>query len=216
MCGLTKKIKLEFNKFSDRVYMSFKESKKVDHERLILTLRKCEPIFTEEDLARTNTVYDVFGLIEPHSSFFNYEVLATFVQVCGSDQDKMYLKEYMEHFSEYCKAMPCAEEVFGTGEAGPRRTKLKFKLDFEREHLKPNAVQAIRDNIANHLGIKSSMLYLSRIEDGCILMEFFVPTFIIDQIFPLSGSQIVNLYTMVKILRIEGHIVSYSRSITAL
>ena len=209
MSSLTKKIKLEFNRFFDRIYMSFRESTKIDHQRLILTLRKCEPMFREDDFTQMETIHDVFELIQPHCSFFNYELLENLVQVCGADQDKKYLEEYTEHFSEYCKTMPCAEEVFGTGDAGPKRTKLIFKLDYEREELKPDNVKSIKENIAYHLGVKPSMLYLSKIKDGCILMEIFIPTFIVDQIFPLTEMQIIDLFTRVKVLHIENHIVSW-------
>lgn len=208
MKSLTKKIKVDYATFYDRIYTSFRNSQKIDHQRLSLALRnsECEPLFSEVNI---QTVYDVFDLLAPHSSYFNYEILETLVQVCGSEKDKISLEEYNEQFSEYCRTMPCAEEVCGSEEAGPKRTKLVFKLDYEREKLKPDAVKSIKNNIASCLGIRLSVLYLSKIKDGCILLEFLVPTRIIDQLFPLSDVQIIALYTEVRVLRILDHVVSY-------
>ena len=46
---LTKKIKIEFGKFFDRVFVSFRDSQEVNHDRLILTLINEEKIFKEEE-----------------------------------------------------------------------------------------------------------------------------------------------------------------------
>lgn len=204
-------IKLKFATFFDNVYKSFVESIK-DYRRLTLALKNKHPIFRDEELTALKAVPDLFELIQPHCSFFNYEILETLVEICGSSQDKGYLKEYTEHFSEYCKAMPCAEKVCGNVNPGSKRTQIVFKLDYELSQLQTDTVKSIKDNIAEHLGVKSSALYLSAIKEGCVLLEFYVSTFIIDQIFPLSDEQIIALYTEVKVLHIsywQNYVVSF-------
>ena len=209
MDELTRTIKLEFKKFLDKVFVSFRDSTEVDRDRLVLTLLKEEALFEEEELAEAKTVFDVFKTIKPYCSYFNYEVLETLVQVNGSHQAKGYLKEYIQAFSLYCKAIPCAEEICGSEDTKSKRTKLKFKLDFDRQQLKPDAVHSIKRRIAGHLGIRPSALYLCRIKDGCILLEFLVPTFIVERLFPLSNTQKIKLCEDVKVLTIEHHIVSF-------
>ena len=211
MSELTRKIDVEFQSFFSKVFTSFRDSEKIDRDKLVLTLTRNETIFEEDELAKTKTVFDVFMLIKRSCSYFNYEALQTLVQIEGSDKDKKYLEEYIQAFSEYCKAMPCAEEICGGENAKLKRTKLKFKLDFDRARLKPDAIQSIKLNIARCLGIKPSSLYLSRVKDGCILLEFLVPTFIAKDLFPLSNAQTVTLYTEIKVLTIENsslHLVS--------
>lgn len=213
MNELTKKIDLEFQSFFSKVFTSFRASEKIDRDKLVLTLTRNETIFEEDELAKTESVFDVFMLIKRSCSYFNYEALQTLVQVEGSDKDKKYLEEYTQAFSEYCKAMPCAEEICGGETAKSKRTKLKFKVDVDRARLKPDAVQSIKYNIARCLGIKPSSLYLTRVKEGCILLEFLVPTFIAENLFPLNNAQIVILYTEVKVLTIESlslHLVSMS------
>ena len=211
MSELTKKIDLEFQTFFNKVFTSFRDSMKIDRDKLVLTLTRNETIFEEDELAKTKTVFDVFMLIKRNCSYFNYEALQTLIQIEGSDQDKKCLEEYIQTFSEYCKAMPCAEEICGSKIAKSKRTKLKFKLDIDITKLKPDDVQSIKHNIAQCLGIRPSALYLCCVKDGCVLLEFLVPTFIIEDLFPLSNTQIVTLYREVKVLTVEKsflHLVS--------
>ena len=202
MRRLTNIIKTKFATFFDNVYKSFIESIE-DYRRLTLALKNKHPIFKDEDLTKLKAVADVFELIQPYCSFFDYEILETLVEICGSPQDKRYLKEYIEHFSEYCNAMPCAEKMIcGHVNPGSERTLVIFKLDYELNQLKTDTVKSIKDNIAQCLGVKNSALHLPTIKEGCVMLEFFVPTFIVDQVFPLSNQQIIALYTEVNVLYI--------------
>ena len=160
-----------------------------------MTLINKEKLFKEGELAEATSVSDVFKAIRPHCSYFNYDVLETLVQINGSSKEKHYLKKYVQAFSAYCKAVPCVEKVCGNDheETKSKRTKLKFKLDFDREELKPDTVRSIKYKIAKHLGVRPSALYLCRIEEGCISLEFLVPTFILEDLLPLTDAQKVAL-----------------------
>ena len=214
---LTKKIKLEFGKLFDKVFASYKDSQEIDHNRLVLTLiNNEENLFKEDELAGTKSVYDVFKIIKPYCSYFNYDVLETLVETNGSPQAKGYLKKYLQDFAAYCKAIPCAESVCGSESTNRlKRAKLKFKLDFDRQQLKPDTIRSIKCKIAKHLGVRPSALYLCRIEDGCISLTFLVPTFITELLSSLSDAQKIALYEDVNTLSIECefedfHLVSHN------
>lgn len=204
---MTRKIELKFGKLFDRIFTSFRDSREVDCDRLVVMLINKEKLFKEGELAEATSVSDVFKAIRPYCSYFNYDVLETLVQINGSPKEKRYLKKYIQAFSAYCKAVPCIEKVCGSDheEARSKRTKLKFKLDFDREQLKPDAVRSIKYKIAKHLGVRPSVLYLCRIEEGCISLEFLVPTFILEDLLPLTDAQKVTLHQdiEVKALAIE-------------
>ena len=202
MRDLTYKIDLEFEKLFRAMYKSFKKSEEIDHNELVITLTKKERFFEPAELRQTKTVYDVLLMVKSNCSYFNYEVLQTLVKVHGSDQDKSHLEEYEKAFAEYCSVMPCAERVENTCKSN--RTKLNFKLDFNMEQLKESDIKSIQSKIARHLRIRPSSLYLSSIENGCILLGFLVPNFIVDDIFLLSDAQILALYSEVKVLSIES------------
>ena len=205
MSELTKEINLQFDKFFDAIFTSFRDSKQIDRDKVVVILTNKEAVFEKDELEGAKSMYDVFRMIKYHCSYFNYDVLTTMIQVHGSDRDKTYLEEYNKAFTEYCKAMPCAEGVYGNESSKSRRTKLKFKLDYELEQLKPNDVRSIKNNIARCLGIRPSSLYLCRVKEGCVLLEFLVPDFIVEKVFPLSDSQILGLYSEVKVLSVEHH-----------
>ena len=213
---LTRKIKIEFKKLFDKVFVSYRDSQEIDHDRLVLTLINSEEnLFKEDELAGTKSVFDVFKIIKPYCSYFNYDVLETLVETNGSPQAKGYLKKYLQDFAAYCKAIPCAESLCGSEDSRLKRAKLKFKLDFDREQLKPDAVRSIKCKIAKHLGVRPSALYLCRIEDGCISLTFLVPTFIIGLMSSLSDAQKIALHEDVKTLSIECefedfHLVSHN------
>ena len=202
MYELTKQIDLEFEKLLNNVLKSFTVSEDVNRDSLVLTLVKKEGVFKEEELARAKTIFDVLKTIKPYCSYFNYDIIEVLVEVHGSDLTKSYFKEYIQAFAEYCKAMPCAEEICGSEDTTLRRSKLHFKLDFDRQ-LKPDAVRTIKSKIARHLGIRPSALYLCRIKDGCIELEFLIPDFILQSVFPLRDEQKIALYQEVKTLAIK-------------
>lgn len=160
---LTRKIELKFGKLFDRIFMSFRDSREIDHDRLIVTLINKEKLFKEGELAEATSVSDVFKAIRPHCSYFNYDVLETLVQINGSLKEKHYLKKYVQAFSAYYKAVPCVEKVCGDDheETKSKRTKLKFKLNFDREQLKPDSVRSIKYKIAKHLSEAQRSLDLS-------------------------------------------------------
>ena len=145
-------------------------------------------------------MFHLFKMMHPYCSYFNYELLHNIVVVHGSPQDQKNMQKYIDSFAEYCKAMPCTEEVCGN-DIAQGTLKLKFKLEFDREQLKPDAVQKIKWDIAHHLDIRPCSLHLSRIKDGCVLLEFLIPSFLFDRIFPLRDED--TLYTQLKVISIE-------------
>ena len=201
---LKKKIDIEFDKLFNVIFKSWNSREIIDLKELFLTLTKKENFFEEGDLHQVKTVYDVLLMVKTRCSYFNHEVFQTLIEVHGSDQDKTYLQRYKEAFTVYCKAVPCIECVdYGNGNES-KRTKLGFKHDFELKDLKQSAVKSIQHNIARHLGIRPSSLYLQRVTEGCVFLEFLVPNFVVEKIFPLTDSQIVALYLEDKVLTIES------------
>ena len=202
MNELTKQIDIEFEKLLKNVLKSFRDSEDVDRDSLVLTLVKKEGVFQEEEFAGEKTIFDVLKTIKPYCSYFNYDIIEVLVEVHGSDQTKSYLQEYIQAFAEYCKAMPCTEEICGSEDTTSKRSKLHFKLDYDQQ-LKPDAVRMIKSKIARHLGIRPSALYLCRIKNGCIELEFLIPDFILQSLFPLRDEQKMALYQEVKTLAIK-------------
>ena len=204
MHELTKEINSKFKKLRNKVYESLK-TRHVDHSNVVLTLTKDDVmIFDRNDkLDKAANMFDVFKAILPRCSYFNYDLLKLLVEVHGSSEDKAHFDKYLQAFTDYCEAMPCAEEVCGNGDSTTNQTKLKFKTNFDRQRLKPDDLRGIKCNIASHLKIPPSALYLKNIEEGCLSLVFLIPSFLFGHIFPLSDEQKAALYNEVKVITIH-------------
>ena len=201
---LTKKIHMEYSKLFDQVYVSLRERFEYNHVVLTLTRDHGQLFQGNKKLLRAKNMLDVFMVIQPHCSYFNYNLLESLVSIHGTPQDKKCLDGYLKSFASYCQAMPCAEEICGSDGSGTDRIKLKFKLEFDRQQLKPNYIKDnIISNIARILKIKSSSLYLHRIREGCVCLELLIPSFLFDGLFPLSSDQMAALYREVNVTSIQ-------------
>ena len=63
---MTRKIELKFGKLFDRIFTSFRDSREVDCDRLVVTLINKEKLFKEGELAEATSVSDVFKAIRPY------------------------------------------------------------------------------------------------------------------------------------------------------
>ena len=206
MNELTKEIRIEFSKLFNQVYASLDKHPEhiVKHVVLTLTGDGVQSFHGNKKLLGAKSMFDIFRVIQPHCSYFNYDLLKLLVSVHGTSEDKKCFDGYLKSFASYCRAMPCAEEICGSDDSGTDRIKLKFKLEFDRQQLKPNYIKEnVISNIARILKIKPSSLYLHRIREGCVCLEFLVPSFLFYRLFPLSDDQMVALYREVNVTSIQ-------------
>ena len=200
---LTKTIYTEFKKLLDQIYGSLK--KRVPHDRVVLTLTKDATMLFADDnhkLDEAKNMFEVFKAILPHCSYYYFDVLKLLVNVHGTLEDKKCLDGYLKSFTSYCRAM-LYKEFCGSDDSRPNRTKIKFKLNFDRLRLKTDYVKDnIISNIARILKIKPSSLYLHRIREGCVC-EFWISSFLFGGLFPLSDDQMVALYREVNVTSIQ-------------
>ena len=203
MDELTKGIVTEFKKLTNVVYESLRS--RVEHSSVVLTLSKDDVMVFDDDdrLNEAKNMLDVFKALLPHCSYFNYDLLKLVVEVHGSKEDRKHMGEYLQSFTKYCEAMPCAEEVYGNEDSRSKRIKIKFKVNFDRHQLKVDSLRRVKNNIARHLRVNTSSLYLRKIEEGCVLLEFLVPRFLFERIFPLNEDQMASLCKDVNVISIQ-------------
>ena len=113
------------------------------------------------------------------------------------------MQQYRNDFLECCKKMLCVEvhEEYTLNES--KRTKIKFKLDYDRNQLKVDDVSCIKFHIAKILNLKPSVLYLNCIEDGCMVITFLIPTFFANCFLDLITNNKLALQKKVKLLFVE-------------
>ena len=213
---LKKKIIEEFLKLQADLIKSLKEL--ITPTQLVQTLRAYTCSMTnsaeamssvalfqdhDEKLIAAKEIEHIFIVITPYLSYFNYELIEVIVRVHGAYRDKENMQQYCNDFYEYCKKMPCVEFHEECSSNESKRTKIKFKLDYDRNQLKFGDVKRIQCNIAAILGLRPSVLYLHGIEDGCMSLTFLVPTFFVGCLMDLITNNTSALQENVKLLNVH-------------
>jgi hypothetical protein len=57
----------------------------------------------EKDLKMAESVDDIFDILRPHVTFFNYEILEFLVKELGSSEDERKLESFRQEFTNFCR-----------------------------------------------------------------------------------------------------------------
>lgn len=217
--SLTREIHIKFLKLQADLIKSLKKSK-ITPAQIIQTLKAhtcgiarhsenviCATLFQDcqEELSSAKEVEDVFVAISQYFSYFNYELFQMIVDVHGSHKDKDSMQHYLHDFSAFCEKVPCVEFHHECHHKlkETKRTRIKFKLDYDRNQLKLGDVKRIQRNIAKILKLKPSVLYLHCVEDGCLIFTFILPTYLIGVLIEAIKNGKAMLQQKVRLLYIE-------------
>ena len=148
-------------------------------------------------------IEEVFAIIHPYYSYYNYELLQTIVEAYGSEEDKERMQQYNLNFTDYCRRVPCMEFYDDHCQKSLKRVKLKFKLDYDKTVLMLADIKNIQRNISKILNIRPSVLFLHSVEDGCTAVTFLVPDPCIHAILKLLKEKSATLQKEVKMMTIE-------------
>ena len=146
---------------------------------------------------------NIFTVIFPFYSYYNYELLQIIVDVHGSERDKEKMQQYILEFSNYCRRVPCVEFYDDGYQTSLKRVKLKFKLDYDKELLTLKDIKDIQRNISRILNIRPSVLFLHSIQDGCTAITFLVPDPCIHAVLNVLEEKTCTLQREVKMMTIE-------------
>jgi len=150
-----------------------------------------KPVFQtfSEELRNAGSIEKVLFVIRAYFSFFNYHVIEHIVRKLGTDEDKDELRKYKEEFDRYSKrrVYECLP-IFGpVSEAD--HADLVLKLDSVYEQFTVEAVESFRYRLNGILHISQGVLRLCQVEKGCFQLMFQMPSFVQQEIFPLSSEQ---------------------------
>ena len=202
LCVESEDIIRKFWRLHSRVYESLRQ-RNVPVERLVvhlLSLGAFDPVsknsqkpvlhtFSQE-LRNAGSIEDVLLAIKDYFSFFNYHVIEHIVDELGTDQDRAELQNYKKEFEEYSKRRiyecpPVYGPMSGTDHAD-----LVLKLDSVYEKFTVKKLKKFEYRLSRILHVSpQSVLRLCRVEEGCLQLIFQVPSFVQQEIFPLSSEQ---------------------------
>ena len=144
----------------------------------------------QQELRNAECIEDVLWVIRDYFSFFNYHVIEHIVHGLGTEQDKLELQNYKEEFQQYSKRRiyECPP-IFGPiSDAG--HALLDLKVDSAYEQFTVKELENFRYRLSKLFCVSSqSVLRLCRVEKGSLQLIFQVPSFVQQEIFPLSSEQ---------------------------
>ena len=148
---------------------------------------------------------EVFIIISPFYSYYNYELIQMIVDVHGSERDKEKMRQYILEFSEYCRMVPCVEFYDNGCQTSRKQVNLKLKLDYDKELLTLTDIKNIQSNISKILNIRPCVLYFHSVdlEDGCTAVTFLFPDPCFHAVVKLLKEKTTILQREVKMMTIE-------------
>lgn len=146
----------------------------------------------------------LFKFVSAYSSFFNYSLLEQVVSKLGTENDKTEMHRYKVEFAEYSKRnlFECPSYLPTTSESSQLNT-LVLRVDKDYSKLSISQIDHFTDWLCSvFLIMRSSILLSSAVKkEGChvelvyprlseeIELCFHVPSFVRDELLPVSGEQ---------------------------
>ena len=192
----------KFWRLHSRVYESLCE-RNIPVDKLVthlLSLGAFDPVYKGsqkpalqtffQELQNAGSIEKVMFIIRDYFSFFNYHVIEHIVDRLGTDKDKAELQNYKEDFHKYAKRRiyesPPVYGHMGIAE----HAKLVVKVDSVYENFTVKELKNFEYRLSQIFSVSpQSVLRLCRVEEGCLQPIFQVPSFVQQEIFPLSSEQ---------------------------
>ena len=198
----SQEIMFKFQQLFSRVYKSLCE-RKVTVDTLVthlLLLGALDPVHKgsqkpllntfSKELWNAGSIEKVLYIISDYFSFFNYHVIEHIVNELGTDQDRVELQNYKKDFQQYSKRRiyECPT-VYGPM-SSVDHADLVFKVDSVHEEFTVEELKSFEYRLSATLHVSpQSVLRLCQVEEGCLQLTFQVPSFVEQEIFPLSTEQ---------------------------
>ena len=202
LCVESEDIVHKFWRLHSRVYESLCE-RNVPVDKLVthlLSLCAFDPVYKGsqkpalqtffQELQNAGSIEEVLFIIRDYISFFNYRVIEHIVDGLGTDQDKVELQNYKKEFNEYAqrRIYECPP-VYGPMSIA-EHADLVVKVDSVYENFTVKQLKNFEHRLSQIFCVSpQSGLRLCQVEEGCLQLIFQVPSFVQQEIFPLSSEQ---------------------------
>ena len=166
----------------------------------VMTLGAFGPVFKEpqvplfchrfKELKTAKTIRDIFLVLNDYFSFFNYQLIEHIIKALGTRNDKAKLQRYKKNFNQYAKrrTFECLPEVGPVSDAN--HADMFVKVDLQYKNCTFVQIERFRHKLSEILRVSSQgILRLCRVDRGCFQLMFQVPSFVQQEVFPLSREQ---------------------------
>jgi len=166
----------------------------------LMTLGTYDPVFKDSqepvlrqqfrNLEKAENISEIFWIFKEYISPFNYHIIKHIIKMLGTGKDKDRLKEYKKIFHQYAKrrVYECPPQFGPESKVG--HADIFVKVDSQYENYTVVEIEGFRQKLSKILQVSSQgVLYLCRVEKGCFQLVFQIPSFVQQEIFPLSREQ---------------------------
>jgi len=138
-------------------------------------------------IQNASSILEIFVIMLPYLSFFNYQPLERIIERKGTPEDKAHLQKYLDDLKEFCqrRIYEVPPRVYGNESNKDNWTRFTVKLDDLIQRL--DDLDEVRRSITKILGLQ--YLYLRDIHTGCVEVVFLIPQLVAQKVFPLSDAQ---------------------------
>jgi len=198
----SRKIMIRFQELVSTIIKSLK-SQQIPPDELvshIMTLGAFDPVIKEpqvplfqylfKELENADSIQKVFLTLKDYLSFFNYDIIEHIIKVLGTKEDQDELKRYKEDFNQYAKrrVYECLPQFGPVSETN--HADIFVKVDSRYDNYTVAEIKGFCNKLSEILHVSSGgVLRLCRVEKGCLHLTFQVPSFVQQDIFPLSREQ---------------------------
>ena len=183
----------------------------------ILALGAYEPVPEErnksllnehrEEIKMATSISEIFNILSAYWNYLNYEILEITIELYGTSDDKERLERYNEHLQIFCErrifelSLP-ENSCSSSNTLSSKQEKVAVKLNVCEDN-KCNELLRIRSRIAKILHVKLATLIIDGVDAGCVQLTFLIPTFVAQEIFPLSNEQMSAFHKDASVIRLE-------------
>ena len=141
-------------------------------------------------LCKSSDLIDVFDTISDYCSWFNHSFLGDIIDAyCRNDEDiRKAHQDFCTHLRTYCEHR-VKEIPFKDGFGVKSCTPMVLKVDREWKDIRLKQLEDVIFSLANILEVPRHALHLHSIQDGCVQLSLTIPSYVPDEVFPLTAEQ---------------------------
>ena len=143
-----------------------------------------------QKLEAADSIPQIFLVLKDYFSFFNHHIIEYIIKALGTEEDKAKLQKYKDDFNQYAKRriFECQSDFGPISDV--HHADIFVKVDEQYENYTVAEIGVFRHKLSELLCVSSEgVLRLCRVEEGCFQLTFQVPSFVQQEIFPLSREQ---------------------------
>ncbi len=153
-------------------------------------------------LESCSTISEMWRILCDYISFFDFYIIEIITKQLGTEDDCLYLGQYMVAFKKYLNNRVFPLKIVHPQAPRDDSIKMILKLDSSYDDCDLAHLEDLKETVATMLNLEPYCVQLQEVQRGCIQLVLSIPEFIVDSIFPLTPDQELTLQQL-KVTRLD-------------